>query len=197
MNRKHFLRTLPLLAAPIVLPSCSGGLGTFGRALQSNYLIDSTQLLARLIPFFPFNRDYSGIGQLSLTNPALETLPDENKILLGLGVTGGLSNQLSQQTGLSFLSNLAGRATSGNCTLACGVRYNKEDRGIYLDDPELRTLNLDGLASNYTDSARSLANLVGPQILDKHPVHTLEPSLATRALSNIKVDKNGLLLDFL
>ena len=197
MNRKQFLRFVPLAAAPLALPSCSGSLGTLGRALQSNYLVDSTSILARLIPYFPFNRDYSGIGQLSLNRPAIETLPDENKILLGLDVTAGLSDQLSQSTGLGFLNNLAGRSTSGNCALACGVRYNKEDRGIYLDDPELRELNLEGLASNYTNSARSLANLVGPQILDQHPVHTLEPSLATRALSNIKVDKNGLLLDFL
>ena len=199
MNRQQFLRTIPLAAAPLVLPSCTGlnGLSSLANLAQGNYLVNTSSMLSKLLPYFPFNRDYSGIGQVSLTQPSLAMVPDQNKIRLGFTANAGLTNQLSQQTGLGFLNGLAGRSTSGTAQLACGVRFNKEDNGIYLQDPVLEELNLQGLASNYSDSARSLINLVGPQILDQHPVHTLEPSLATRTLSALVVEKNGLLLDFL
>ena len=197
MTRQQFLRNLPLIVAPFALPSCSG-LNNLGRlALQSNYLVNTNSLLTRLLPHFPFNREYSGIGQVSLSQPSLSMVPEQNKVRLGLTANAGLTNQLSQQTGLGFLNDLAGRSTSGTCQLACGLRFNKEDNGIYLKDPVLEELNLSGLASNYTNSARNLINLVGPQILDKYPVHTLEPSFATRTLSTLQVERGGVLLDFL
>lgn len=197
MNRQQFLRNLPLMAAPLVLPSCSS-LGNLGRlALQSNYLVGTNSMLTRLLPFFPFNRQYSGIGQISLSQPVLAMVPDKNKVRLGLTANAGLANQLGQQSGLGFLNKLAGQSTAGTCQLACGLRFNPKDNGIYLQEPELEELNLQGLASSYTEPVRGLINLVGPQILDKTPIHTLESSFATRALSSLAVKDNGLLLDFL
>ena len=197
MNRQQFLRKLPLVAAPLTFSSCAN-LSNLGRlALQSNYLVGTSSLLSRLLPFFPFNQQYSGLGQVSLTQPTLEMIPESNKVRLGLTATAGLAEQLGQKTGLGFLNNIAGQATSGTCQLACGLRFNPEDNGVYLKDPELEELNLQGLASSYSEPARGLINLVGPQILDKYPVHTLESSFATRALSTLSVQKNGLLLDFL
>ena len=197
MNRQQFLRKLPLVVGPLSLSSCTS-LTNIGRlALQSNYLVDTNSLLSRLIPFFPFNRQYSGVGQVNLTQPTLAMVPEKNKVRLGLTATAGLADQLGQNTGLSFLNNLAGRTTSGTCQLACGLRFEPSNNGIYLKEPELEELNLQGLASSYTEPARGLINLVGPEILDKHPVHTLEPSFATRALSELSIQKNGLLLDFL
>ncbi|MGJ8725581.1 MAG: hypothetical protein ACSHYB_13565 [Roseibacillus sp.] len=185
------------MAAPLALPSCSGLNNLANLALQSNYLVNSSSLLSRLLPHFPFNRQYSGIGQVSLSQPSLAMVPEQNKVRLGLTANAGLANQLSQQTGLSILNDIAGRSTSGTCQLACGLRFNPADNGIYLKEPVLEELNLQGLASSYTEPARGLINLIGPQILDKYPVHTLEPSFTTRALSSLAVKKNGLLLDFL
>lgn len=196
MNRRQSLRQLSLLATPLAFSSCSQ-VANLGRlALQSNYLVDTKSMLARMIPYFPFNQEYSGIGQINLSNPQLSMVPDQNKIRLGLAANAGLANSLTQQSGLDFLRNLGGQSTSGNCQLACGLRFNPEDNGVYLKDPVVEQLNLSGLASNYTEPTRNLLNLVGPQILDRHPIHTLESSFATRVLQTLTVKPEGLLLDF-
>ena len=196
MNRRKSLRQLSYLATPLLVSSCSQ-VANLGRlALQSNYLVDQTSLLSRLLPHFPFNQQYQGIGQVSLSQPSFAMVPDQNKIRLGLTTQAGLANNIGQQTGLDFLNALGGQSTSGTCQLACGIRYNPDDNGIYLKEPVLEELNLSGLASSYTNSARSLINLVGPQILDRYPIHTLKSSFATRALQSMTVRDNGLLLDF-
>ncbi len=196
MNRRQSLRQLSFLASPFAVSSCAE-LGNLGRlALQNSYLVGQQSLLSRLLPNFPFSRQYGGIGQLSLSQPVLAMVPEQNKIRLGLTTSAGLSQGLGQGTGIDFLKNLGGRATSGRCQLACGIRFEPKDNGIYLKDPVLEEFQLDGLASSYSDSARSLVNLVGPQILDRYPVHTLQSGFATRALQAMTVRKEGLLLDF-
>ncbi len=196
MNRRTLLKQVPLAAAPLLLPSCSS-LSNLGRlALHSNYLVGTNSLLSRLLPFFPFNQQYQGVGQVSLSEPSLSMVPEQNKVRLGLKANAGLTDQLAGNTGLAFLNNFAGRTTSGFCQLACGFRFNSEDNGIYLKEPVVEELDFDGIPSQYTEPAKGLVNLVGPQILDQHPVHTLESSFATRALQSLAVKDNGLLLDF-
>ena len=153
-------------------------------------------MLSKMLPYFPFNKQYSGIGQVSLSDPVFSMVPEQNKIRLGLKANAGLANGLANQTGLNFLRNLDGRNTSGTCQLACGLRFNPEDNGIYLKEPVVEELQFDDISSNYTAPARNLLNLLGPQILDRYPVHTLKPSFATRALQAFTVQEKGLLLDF-
>ncbi len=196
MNRRQSFRQLSYLGAPVLMSSCAG-LSNLGRlALQSNYLVGPSSLVSQMLPHFPFSKEYGGIGQISLSQPVFSMVPEKNKIRLGLTTSAGLADHLGERTGIDFLKNLGGRVTSGTCQLACGLRFNSEDNGIYLKEPELEQLNLSGIASNYTESARGLINLLGPQILDRYPVHTLKPSFATRALKEITVRKDGLLLDF-
>ena len=196
MNRSEFLRKSVLLTTPALLPSCSN-LSNLGRlALQSSYLVNTSSLLSRLLPFFPFNKQYQGIGQLGLSQPVLSMVPEQNKIRLGMTATAGLADQLGQNLGLDLLRGLGGQSTSGTCQLACGLHFNPADNGVYLKEPVLEQLNLGNLGSQYTEPMRGLVNLIGPQILDRHPIHTLQSSFATRALQSLVVKDNGLLLDF-
>lgn len=196
MNRRQNLRQLSTLTLPVLFSSCAQ-VSNLGRlALASQYLVDSNSMLSKMLPYFPFNKQYSGIGQVSLSDPVFSMVPDQNKIRLGLKANAGLANGLASQTGLAFLRNLDGQNTSGTCQLACGLRFNPENNGIYLKDPVVEELHFDKLSNHYTTPAKNLLNLVGPQILDQYPVHTLKPSFATRALQTLTVQDKGLLLDF-
>jgi len=196
MNRRQSLRHLSALSVPALFSSCSEVANLSRLALASQYLVDSNSMLSKMLPYFPFNQSYSGVGQVSLSEPVVSMIPDQNKIRLGLTANAGIAEGVAGQPGLGFLRNLGGQSTSGTCQLACGLRFNPEDNGIYLKDPVVEKLDFQNLSQSYTQPARNLLNLVGPQILDRYPIHTLKPSFATRAIQAMTVQQQGLLLDF-
>ncbi len=194
MNRRDLLKRLPFVAGAALVPSCAE-LGGLTNGLIPQYLISNDMIMKELLPFFPFNRNYNGIGSVSLTQPKLSFAPDINKVRLGLGVEAGLTQGLAQMTGISSLGSLAGKKT-GFAQVACGLRYDKESRGIFLQSPSVESLQLDNIPGHYTNTISSLINEIAPSILNKKPIHTLEPSLATRFLGSMKVQQNGIALGF-
>jgi len=122
--------------------------------------------------------------------------PDINKVRVGLGVQASVAQGLAQATGIPALGGFSGLTRSGNCVIACGLRYDKSTRGIYLKDPVLETLDMVDIPTYYTSQAQNLINTFGPKLLDKYPVHTLEKSLAARVLSSMTVKENGIALSF-
>lgn len=186
MTKRDFLKHLPLAAGSVALSACAGS------ALMPQYLISNDMILRELLPYFPFNRSVNGIGSVSLTKPSLSFAPDINKVRLGMGLNLGLGQSLMQMTGL----NLGNTIQQGTCQVACGLRYDRQTRGIYLKEPVVESLQLSGIASNYTNQARSLINNLAPQVLDRYAIHTLEPSLATRFLGSMSVQNNGISLGF-
>lgn len=165
-------------------------------ALRQQYLIRTDQIMSALAPFFPFRQAVSGVGELALSNPVFGMVPDRNKVRVGLTTGLAAAAGLGRVTGIPALDQIAGRATSGTCQLACGLRYDRETRGIYLQDPEVEKLELSQLSSSLSGPIRSVINLFGPQFLNRHPIHTLEPSMATRFLNTMEVQPGGIALKF-
>ncbi len=165
-------------------------------ALRSQYLIRTSQITGQLLPYFPFQRDIGGYGRLGLNNPVFSLLPDRNKVRIGLTTQVGAASGLGELTGIPALGQIAGRSTSGSCQLACGLRYDRQTRGIYLDRPEVEGLELQHLSSSLTGPFRQLINLIGPSLLQQQPIHTLEPSLASRFLNTMVVQEDGIALKF-
>lgn len=177
----------------IFAPSCGT---TIGRALQGQYLIRTDQILAQLLPFFPFQRQMPGVGQVSLSNPIFSMAPDINKVRVGLTTGIAAASGLAELTGIPALGQIAGRGTAGTCQRACGLRYDSATRGIYLREPAIEKLEFQHLSSSLTTPFTQLVNLFGPQFLDQRPIHTLEPSLATRFLNQMVVQPGGIALNF-
>jgi len=176
-----------------MLPACSS---VADLALRQQFFIPTSQILARLLPYFPFQQSFQNVGQLSLSNPAFNMVPAQNKVSLGMttGVTAGAG--LGALSGLPALSQIAGLSRTGTAQLACGLRYDKATRGIYLADPVLEKLEIENVSSALSNPFRQLVNLVGPQLLNKYPIHTLDPSLASRLLTGMVVQENGIALQF-
>ncbi|YCM43512.1 hypothetical protein V2O64_19575 [Verrucomicrobiaceae bacterium 227] len=193
MTRREIFTKGALLTPAIFAPSC----GTVAdMALRGQYLIRAEQILAQLLPFFPFQRQMSGVGQVSLSNPVFTMAPDINKVRVGLTTGVSAASGLAQMTGIPALAQIAGRGTTGTCQLACGLRYDSATRGIFLREPVIERLEFQHLSSSLTTPFTQLVNLFGPQLLDRQPIHTLEPSLATRFLNSMVVQPGGIALKF-
>jgi len=199
MKRRDLLKKLPLAAAAPALPlinSCATNGLSLGPGLTPQYLINTQMILSKLLPFFPFKQNVSGLANLSLIQPTFAMAPDINKVRIGLGLTAAASQGLGALTGIPALDALSGRSTNGRAQVACGLRYDKATRGIYLKEPNIEQLDLANIPSQYTNSARGLLNTFGPQLLDKRPIHTLDSSLATSVLKSMTVQNNGIALGF-
>ena len=192
MKRRDLLKSIPMLTGSVVFSSCAG----ITSALIPNYLISSNMIISRLLPHFPYSQSAQGIGQVRLTNPAVSFAPDINKVRLNLGVEAGLSNTLSQLTGIKALDSITKLSTKGSCQIACGLRYQKETRGIYLQNPTVEKLQLSNIPAQYADQSKSLINTLAPHLFNQYPIHTLEASLATRFLGSMTVKSNGIALGF-
>lgn len=193
MTRREILHRAKLLSPVIILPSCST---VADLALRSQYLIRTDQILAQLLPFFPFQRQVSGVGQIALADPVFAMAPEINKVRVGLTTSMAAASGLAELTGIPALGRFAGRRTSGTCQLACGLRYDPETRGIFLNEPAIEKLDLDQVPPSFTTPLRTLVNSFGPQFLNQHPIHTLEPSLASRFLNAMVVQPGGIALKF-
>jgi hypothetical protein len=193
MTRRNLLRKGSLVLPTIMAASCAT---VADLALRSQYLIRPEQILSQLLPYFPFSRQAAGIGQVNLANPVFSMAPDINKVRVGLTTGLAAAQGLGERTGIPALEQIAGRATSGTCQLACGLRYDSQSRGIFLREPVVEILDFEHLPPSLTNPIRQVVNLFGPQFLDRHPIHTLDPSLATRFLNSMEVQSGGIALKF-
>ncbi len=129
MTRRDFFQKTTIATPVVILASC----GTIADlAFRSQYLIRIDQIMSTLAPFFPFTQSVGGVGSLALSNPVFTTLPDRNKVRIGLSTGLNAASGLGRITGISALDQLGGQAASGTCELACGLRYDRETRGIFL-----------------------------------------------------------------
>ena len=193
MTRREILRKGALLSPAVLAPSCAT---VADMALRGQYLIRADQIMAQLLPFFPFQRQISGVGQVSLSNPVFSMAPDINKVRLALTTGVAAAPGLAELTGIPALAQIAGRGTSGTCQLACGLRYDSATRGIFLREPVIEKFQFEHLSPSLTTPLTQVINLFSPQFLDRHPIHTLEPSRATRFLNSMEVQSGGIALKF-
>ena len=165
-----------------------------GGLFSPRYVINSHRIASELLPYFPYQQNIQNVASLSLRNPTISMAPNLNKVRLGLSVQAATNQNLAQLTGITQLSALAGRKTTGICQLVCGLRYERSNRSIYLEDPVVESLTLDNLTPAVEQSVIQLINTLGPRLLDRHPVYTLKDEPGAAFLKAIRVQSNGVAL---
>ena len=190
-TRRELLKQIPLITGSLALGSCASA------PFLPKYRITNSMILQTLMPHFPFNKNFAGIGSVTLTAPQVSFAPDINKVRLNMGLGVGLNDAISHITGIQIPGLTTGNTQQqGTCQIACGLRYDRYSRGIYLKDPTIEDLQLSSIASSYTSGAKDIINALAPTILDQYPIHTLQPSIATTFLGSMTVQNNGISLGF-
>jgi len=189
LSKRQFLISLSTLSAGTLLNSCAGidqlgGLGnlSFGPGLSPSFLIKPQTMMSKLAPHFPYKRNYQGLVNLNFSDPVVSMVPDSEKVRVGLTTLGGLAGTGSQ--------------LGGRCQLACGLRYDPKNRGVYLKDSTVENFTLNGVSTQLTSGIKDVANLVGKDLLERYPVYTLDNTPGLGLLKKMNVTNEGVLLSF-
>lgn len=180
MIRRLSLAAAPLCAA-IVLLSC----GVAGYMAAGHLDIEQAQLQARIAPRFPLRQCKAVIVCLELSHPLVVLRDGEDR----LGLT----------TDVKVL--LGTRERTGRLELSGRPRYIPQEGQLFLDDLEIRTLELEGLAPEYAEFVKARGALAARQALESHPVYTLDTAtakgaIARQAVRDVKVVGGKLRISF-
>lgn len=151
-RRRLALGSLVLLA----LAGCSA-LPTGPRQIH----ISEAQLLERIANRFPVKQRYLGLFEVTLDQPRLRLLPEENRVgtevryLVGLPLPG--SSDIKGQLELSY-----------------GLRFEPSDTTLRLTQARVERLDVDGLNAAQAAQVRKLGGLLAEDLMKEAVVHRLK-----------------------
>ena len=155
------------IAFALLAAGCST-LNTIGALLGNQVTFTAPQLQGYLDGRFP--REYDKLGglvTLSLLNPRLSIPQGSSRLQLDFDIgLGGMGHD--------------SRVPAGHFALQSGLRFDRNTRGLHLDNPAIMHVNVPALGGRMNDSARSLLNrwLVG--YARDEPVYQLDDNLLGR-----------------
>lgn len=167
-----------LLAAGATLGSESCG-ATFQRAYTRD------ELRARLQKRFPVEKQKS-VFSVRLSDPDL-SFPGGDRVAVAVTVEA------------STLGLPVGR---GRATLEGAPYYRPEDGGVYLRDPVIRDLVLDGARPERVEKARQVISPAIVHALEERPIYVLEPARnakearAREHLRRLWIENDRLMIEF-
>ncbi|MCB2018806.1 MAG: hypothetical protein KDF54_15050 [Hydrogenophaga sp.] len=148
-----------LIAAlvPLALAGCSA-LQTGPRHLD----ISEAQLLSRIAARFPVKQRYLGLFEVTLEQPRLRLLPEENR--LGTEVDYLLGLPLPGQSDVK-----------GKIELSYGLRFEPSDTTLRLTQARVERLDVEGLNPAQAAQVRKVAGLLTEDLLNEAVVHRIKP----------------------
>ena len=153
--------------------SCCAALG----AIASGHIdIDSTDLQSRIAAHFPARYCKTPLLCVELSNPLVALNEGDDRIGLALDVKFTLGT----------------RERAGRIGLAGRPRYVASQGQLFLDDFEIKHLDVAQLSAEYVEWVQTGATLLARHALQDHPVYTLDDSTAKgafekRAISDVRV----------
>lgn len=143
VSRRRLLQAGLLPGAAALLGGCSELGSTLGSQTLTVRQLD--ELLARA---FPFRRDFAGIVELTLQNPRLRLLPQENRLGTALD--------------LLVVERITGQRLSGGIDLDYALRFDPVVGAIRLADVHVGTLDLEQLPP----ATRTLVARYAPRLVE-------------------------------
>lgn len=169
------------IAGTAVVAGCAGP-----ELLSQN--VSQRQLQELLARAFPYTRSYGGLMTLTLEQPLLQLLPEQNRLGTSLR--------------LSLAEQIAGNQLGGGMDLDYGLRFDPAEGAVRLRDVRVNSLQLDQLPS----AQQALLQRYGPRaasaLLDDFVIYRLprqQFDLAQKlglGVQQLQVTQNGLRLDF-
>lgn len=179
--KRRLVALTAALAAMAALATCA----VVSRVSDGHLDIEQAELQARIAPRFPIHHCRLVIACLDLSNPTVVLTEGEGRIGLALDARVKVGN----------------RERIGRVGFSGQPRYVPAEGQLFLDDPQITTLEFDGLPTEYAE----IVKWRGPQViksqLQSHPVYTLDAStakgaLAKQAVRDVKVVNGRLRISF-
>ncbi|KAG8149425.1 DUF1439 domain-containing protein [Burkholderia catarinensis] len=110
---------------------------------------------------FPYEKTVAQVVDVSLVNPAVNLLPDQNRVAVQLDA--------------HFASPFLRAPVSGKFTVSGQLAYDAPSRSVVLRAPAVDSLVLDGDAQMYAQQVGAAAGLLATQVLTNYPIYTFKP----------------------
>jgi len=110
---------------------------------------------------FPYQKTVAQVVDVSLANPAVNLLPDQNRVAVQLDA--------------NFVSPFLRGPVSGKFTVSGQLAYDAPSRSVVLRAPAVDSLALDGDAQMYAQQIGAAAGLLATQLLTNYPIYTFKP----------------------
>lgn len=157
MKRRVLLAGLRALGVAVL--GC--GAGPLRAQGMPRYTVSARQLERVLAQRFPVRERLAGLLELTLAQPQLRFLPEQNRL--------GASMQL-EATGPALH-----QPRSGSLDLDFSLRYEGTDQTLRAHRLRVHALRIEGLAARHKELLDSLAPLLGRQALGEVVLHRLQP----------------------
>jgi hypothetical protein len=157
-DRRRLFRALvwvPLL--PLALAAC-GSLPGGPRQVD----ISERKLLALMSEQFPLKRRYLELFEVSLSDPSLRLMPEQNRIGTRLNFAAGM-----------LLSGA--KPWNGQMELSYGLRYQASDQTVRLDAVRLEAFEFSGAPIAYAQALRGAGAQLAENLLQDMVVHRFKP----------------------
>ncbi len=184
IRRPAVALALGLASAALLL----GGLALWLHGERTTVRIGQAQLRAELDKRFPIERPVFLLLNYRLFEPRLTLLPQTGRVALGLSI--GLNARLDgERTRLQ-----------GSIDVETGLRYDDAAGALYLIDPVITDLALDGVPEKHLSRVQDGARLVLAEAFARYPAYTLDRSdLRQRAvklaLRDLRVESDAVVLE--
>ncbi|KVD57713.1 DUF1439 domain-containing protein [Burkholderia ubonensis] len=110
---------------------------------------------------FPYQKTVAQVLDVSLANPVVGLLPDQNRIAV--------------QFDAHFVSPFLRAPVNGKFTVSGQLAYDAPSRSVVIKAPAVDNLALDGDAQMYAQQIGAAAGMIATQLLTDYPIYTFKP----------------------
>ncbi|MCA8272093.1 DUF1439 domain-containing protein [Burkholderia sp. AU30280] len=157
-GRRRFLAaTVGAIGVTLSLAACAS---TFP-FIPDHYTFSRGDVQKAVARKFPYQKTVAQVVDVSLANPAVNLLPDQNRVAVQLDA--------------HFASPFLRAPVSGKFTVSGQLAYDAPSRSVVLKSPAVDSLALDGDAQMYAQQVGAAAGLLATQLLTNYPIYTFKP----------------------
>ncbi|MCA8020454.1 DUF1439 domain-containing protein [Burkholderia metallica] len=157
-GRRRFLAaTVGAIGVTLSLAACAS---TFP-FIPDHYTFSRGDVQKAVARKFPYQKTVAQVVDVSLANPAVNLLPDQNRVAVQLDA--------------HFASPFLRAPVNGKFTVSGQLAYDAPTRSVVLRSPAVDSLALDGDAQMYAQQVGAAAGLLATQLLTNYPIYTFKP----------------------
>ncbi len=124
--------------------------------------VSEAQLLSRIASRFPVKQRQLGLIDVTLDQPRLRLLPEENRVVTEMAYTVGVA-----------LTGVA--PVKGQLELSYGLRYEPSDNTVRLHQARVERLGVEGLSAAQAAQVKKIGGLMAEDLLKESVVHRVKP----------------------
>jgi uncharacterized protein DUF1439 len=118
------------------------------------------QIQERLDQRFPIVKRYLLIFDVTYSNPKFHLVEGSDRIQFGL------------ETELTLPFGGESKTLTGNTQTTAGLRYDADRHELYLVDPQIERLDIQGIPPALTAKAEAALKAVAQAVLERYPIYT-------------------------